>query len=294
MHWLEDMKHRDIALNLNVPRTTITKWFTHFRIPTQSCRRFTDKNLTSWLYKTGQLKKKPKYEGPDRRIQRTRQGINVDFFKKWSAEMAYVLGYFAADGCMFINPRGSKYVSFTSCDYEILQKIRGMLGSNHKFGIKKRYNKNWNDVFTLQIGSKEMYQDLINRGFMPKKAFRFKLPPIPKKYMRHFIRGYFDGDGSITHGYFKRKDRHNKKTLYLLTSFASANLNFLSRLSKTLVRNINIGKGYLHKKSGHLSYSKLDSIKLFRYMYRGVSKEQYLERKYNKFQEAFRVNGAMA
>jgi hypothetical protein len=124
MHWLEDMKHRDIALNLHIPRTTVTKWFKRFRLPTQSCRRFTDRNLTSWLYKTGQLKKKIRYSGPDRRIQRTKGNLNVDFFKKWSTEMAYVLGYFAADGCMFINPRGSKYVSFTSTDREILEKVK--------------------------------------------------------------------------------------------------------------------------------------------------------------------------
>ena len=112
MHWLEDMKHRDIALNLSIPRTTVTKWFRRLAVPTQSCRRFTDKNLTNWLYKTGQLKKKPRYNGPDRRIQRTKNGLNVDFFKKWSAEMAYVLGYFCADGGMFINPRGSKFILF--------------------------------------------------------------------------------------------------------------------------------------------------------------------------------------
>ena len=294
MHWLEDMKHSEIGRELNIPRVTVTRWFHRFRLPTQSCHRFTDKNLTSWLYKTGQLKKKPRYGGPDRRIERAKCGLNGDFFKKWSPEMAYVLGYFAADGCMFINPRGSKYVSFTSCDCEILQKVRRMLGSNHKFSVKKRHNRNWKDAFTLQIGSKEMYKDLIKKGFMPKKAFRFKLPPVPKKYMRHFIRGYFDGDGSITRGYFKRKDRNNKMTLYLLTCLSSANLPFLREISKVLKENIGITGGYIDKKGGHLAYSKLDSIKLFRYMYKGVSKEQYLERKYNKFQKAFSLIGAVA
>jgi hypothetical protein len=59
MHWLEDMKHRDIGLMLNVPPATVTKWFRRFQLPTQSCHRFTDMNLTSWLYKTGKLKKRP-------------------------------------------------------------------------------------------------------------------------------------------------------------------------------------------------------------------------------------------
>lgn len=286
MHWLDDMKHRDIALTLNIPRSTVTKWFHRYKLPTQSCRRFTDQNLTSWLYKTGQLKKKPRYDGPDRRSQRVKSRVNIDFFKKWSPEMSYVLGYFAADGCMFVNPRGSRYVSFTSTDREILEKVRRMLDSDHKFSVKRNRNKNWKDAFTLQIGSKNMYEDLIRKGFMPKKASRFKLPPVPKKYMRHFIRGYFDGDGSVIYGHFKRKNRNDKMTSYLSSCFASANLSFLRRIDRVLKESAGITGGYLNKKSGHLNYSKLDSIRLFQYIYTRVDKEQYLERKYNKFLKA--------
>ena len=46
----------------------------------------------------------------DNRIQRKIGNINVDFFKTWSSQMAYVLGYFCADGCMFVNSGGSKYI----------------------------------------------------------------------------------------------------------------------------------------------------------------------------------------
>lgn len=294
MHWPEDMKHRDIALALNAPRTTVTRWFSRLQLPTQSCHRFTDMNLTSWLYKTGQLKKKMRYDGPDRRTQRVKIGVNVDFFKKWSDAMAYVLGYFSADGCMFINPRGSKYVSFTSVDREILDKVKNILKSEHKLTVKKRRDKHWKDAYTLQIGSQEMHRDLISLGFMPNKALRFRLPPVPKKYMRHFIRGYFDGDGSITYGYFKRRDRNNKMTLYLLTCLSSANIPFLRKISKVLKENIGITGGYIDKKGGHLAYSKLDSIKLFHYIYTNVGKKQYLERKYTKFQKALKITGAVA
>ena len=38
--------------------------------------------------------------------------------------MAYVLGFFAADGNMRINNNGGHYIDFTSCDKEILEKIR--------------------------------------------------------------------------------------------------------------------------------------------------------------------------
>lgn len=289
MHWLEDMKHRDIGLMLNVPRATVTKWFHRFQLPTQSCRRFTDMNLTSWLYKTGQLKKKPRYEGPDRRIQRTKAAINVDFFKKWSKEMAYVLGYFAADGCMFVNPRGSHYFSFSSTDRELLEKVKRLLESKHKISIKKLQNKKWKTSFMLQVGSRQMYNDLRKLGFVPNKEFRLKLPKVPKRYMRHFVRGYFDGDGSIICGYFRRRDRANKMTPYVSTCFACANLNFLKHLSETLSKNIGMRKGYIDTKDGHLNYSKFDSFKLFRYMYKGVSERQYLKRKYTKFLEAINL-----
>lgn len=283
MHFIEDLKHRDIGSMLNAPRTTVTKWFHRLQVPTLSCRRFTDKNLTSWLYKTGRLKKKPKYNGPSRRV---RIAYKEDFFKKWSNEMAYVLGYFAADGCMFINPRGSKYVSFTSTDKEILEKVKQTLQSGHKLTLRKHRNKNWKDSFTLQIGSKEMYGDLIALGFMQNKASRFSLPKIPEKYASHFIRGYFDGDGSVTYGYFIRRNRNNKRTPYVSSCFASANTHFLTELSKKLTKYASMGKGCLNKKSGHLNYSKLDSIKLFRYMYKGITKNLRLERKYTKFIKA--------
>jgi len=281
MHWLEGMRHRDIAINLHAPRATITRWFHRFKIPTQSCRRFTDKNLTSWLYKTGQLKKRPRYKNPAREPQ-----VNIDFFKKWSLEMAYILGYFAADGSMYANPRGSKYITFSSIDRKILEKVKQSLNSKHKIALRKRYNENWKDSFTFQIGSKEMYSDLVKLGFMQNKARRFHLPKVPKKYMNHFIRGYFDGDGSITYGYTRRKDRNNKMVPYVLTCFASANSNFLKEISSVLRKNINMGKGCIQQKSGHLNYSKADSIKLFKYMYKGAPKALYLERKYNKFQKA--------
>lgn len=293
MHWGEDLKHRDIETILNIPRVTVTKWFRRLKVPTQSCRRFTDKNLTSGLCKTGKLQKKYRCEGWDRRIQGIGKKVNADFFKKWSAEMAYVLGYFAADGCMFANPRGSKYVSFTSTDKEILEKVKIILGSEHKIGVRKRHNKNWKDLFSLQIGSKKMYNDLIKLGFMPNKADRFKLPEIPPPFFRHFVRGYFDGDGSIIYGCFRRKNRGNKNTPYVLACFASANINFLKRLSMLLIKYADTRKGYLDKKGQHLYYSKRDSIKLFGYLYKDVSKEQYLERKYHKFSKAVNI-GAVA
>src|SRR3989338_6312288 len=91
LHWQDDLKHKEIAEKINIPRPTVTRWFHQFGIPTQPCARFTNFNLLNvGLRKTPPAKLKVKKEFPWK--------YNKEFFKKWSKEMAYVLGYAFADG----------------------------------------------------------------------------------------------------------------------------------------------------------------------------------------------------
>ena len=55
------------------------------------------------------------------------RAVQHDFFKKWSSEMAYVLGFFAADGNLTIGKRGNYYLEFNSTDKDIIEKIRSFL-----------------------------------------------------------------------------------------------------------------------------------------------------------------------
>ncbi|MCX5712302.1 MAG: LAGLIDADG family homing endonuclease, partial [Candidatus Omnitrophica bacterium] len=112
-------------------------------------------------------------------------------------------GFFCADGCMFINPRGSRYIAFYSTDRELIYKISRLLRSRNKISVRKRSNPSWKESFCLQIGSKEIYNTLLKLGLKPAKANRLSLPEIPRKYFRHFVRGYFDGAGCVSHGYYK-------------------------------------------------------------------------------------------
>lgn len=293
MHWQKDMTHKDIAKILGIPRPTITRWFKKYGIPSKSCYRFTNKNLTNWPYIIGIKHKKIK--GPDKRIQRTKGGINVDFFKTWSEEMAYVLGYFSADGGMFINSGGSKYIQFVSTDYSLLEKVRNAMDSKHKIYLRKKYENTWKDVYYLEIGSKEIYQDLLNLGFMPKKENRMELPHIPKEYFNHFIRGYFDGDGCVSYGFYKRKNR-NTKSFLVMTRFISSSRQFLEDMSKKLSVYTEMSHGSMTKYPGYynLIYSKNDSIKLFNYMYKNTKNSLFLERKFIKFQKIFIILGINA
>ena len=63
------------------------------------------------------------------------RAVNHDFFKKWNSDMAYVLGFFAADGCMIKNKRGAHFIEFHITDKNLLFAIRAAMRSNHKIAV---------------------------------------------------------------------------------------------------------------------------------------------------------------
>ncbi len=209
--------------------------------------------------------------------------------------MAYVLGFFTADGDMFTNPRGAHYFAFTSTDYELIDKIKEFLNSEHKIGSKKG-ETNKKIGYRLQIGSKMMFNDLIELGLTPNKSKTIRLPKIPKLYFNHFLRGYFDGDGCISFGFYKRKNR-NSDNFIITTRFSSGNILFLKDLWKKIKENVNIqGGGINKKKKGgfDLVFSIRDSLKIYNFIYKDIEKDYFLKRKYNTFQKAIKQYGPVA
>jgi hypothetical protein len=192
--------------------------------------------------------------------------VNKDFFKKWTPEMAYVLGFFAADGYMTVNRRGGQFWSIQIVDKTLLCDIREVIGSNHKISCRKG-RENVKDSFRLQIGSIEMCDDLRELGFNEKKAKSMSVPNVPKRYFSDFVRGYFDGDGNVWTGYV-HKERFTK-LLVLRIIFTSCSNEFLSVLARRL-EDRGIVKGVIRKAIGNyyrLSYSTWNALKLYDFMY---------------------------
>lgn len=52
--------------------------------------------------------------------------------------MAYVLGYFAADGSMIPHKKGGCYIEFTSTDRSLLVNLKKVVGSTHKISLRGR------------------------------------------------------------------------------------------------------------------------------------------------------------
>ena len=155
---------------------------------------------------------------------------NENFFKKWSPEMAYVSGFFAADGSMIKNKRGAYFIEFQSTDKEIINKIRKTIRANLAIGEYQPKQENHNKRYRLQIGSKEIFKDLLKLGMTPNKSLTLKMPKIPDKYFSHFIRGYFDGDGNVSISHYVRRARNNKKSITILSGFTCGSKKFLEKL----------------------------------------------------------------
>lgn len=201
--------------------------------------------------------------------------------------MAYVLGFFAADGNMMRNKRSAYFIEFGSTDKEIIMKIRKALKTNLAIGEYQPRNKNYNKRYRIQIGSKKMFNDLLRLGMTPNKSKTLKFPKIPDKYFSHFVRGYFDGDGCVTIGQYKRTDRINAKTNIIVSSFTCGSKQFLKALFKKLKKFANIAGGniYYSSRAYRLILSIRDSLALYKFMYRNINNNLFLSRKKKVFEQ---------
>ncbi|MBP9752066.1 MAG: hypothetical protein KBD19_04365 [Candidatus Moranbacteria bacterium] len=208
--------------------------------------------------------------------------VNEDFFKKWTQEMAYTLGYLYADGSLedasYI--RG-KYVRVSSVERENIVKIRKWLGSEHTIVPKAPTTKNGRIGYLLRIGNHILYDDLTRLGLYPNKSLTIIFPAVPKKYLGHFVRGYFDGDGCV------RLSTEKGILKKLSTVFTSGSKIFLHGLALRIHETTNTSQLNIYDshKSFVLSYSSSDSIKIFKLMYGRVKGPVYVERKFDTYRK---------
>lgn len=218
--------------------------------------------------------------------------VNTDFFKIWSPDMAYILGFFAADGYITVNNRGGRFWCIEVIDYDLLKQIRMRVGSNHKIGVRVAKNINVSNKYRLQIGSLEMCNDLRRLGYDIKKTKSLAIPNIPIKYFAHFVRGYFDGDGNVWTGLIHKERK--TKMLTIRTVFTSCSGEFLRSL-KVKLKNFVIENGVVSKGVGNyyrLTYSIKGSLKLYNFMYNssyGNDSNLYLGRKKSVFEKYIKM-----
>ena len=221
--------------------------------------------------------------------------LNQDFFKNWTPEMAYVLGYFAADGSMLKNSRGGYYIEFTSTDRILLEHVKNSAGANQKISKRVRDARDkpvWKTTYRIQIGSKEWFDSLTMFGFTQHKSKSLRFPQVPAEVLGSFVRGYFDGDGCVYFGEHFSK-WHGRKVWVFTTIFTSGCRDFLEVLHEKLKKQGVLGGRIGTKKRGYeLVLSRHDSLALYRLMYHTAKVARlYLPRKRDKLEKAIQVLG---
>jgi intein-encoded DNA endonuclease-like protein len=208
--------------------------------------------------------------------------INKNFFKKWTNDMAYILGFIYADGNIIYTKRNTWFWSLQITDGDILEEIKKVLGSSHVISKKKKHN-NQKQSYRFQVGSKDMCADLLKLGLTERKSKTILLPEIPEKYFSNFLRGYFDGDGGVWIGLKNKKIDH--RTYTISAYFTSGSKDFLVALKNTLIKYRLVGGSLVEKERGFdLKYSVKDSLILYKIMYNGEC-SLFLKRKKEKFEK---------
>ena len=123
--------------------------------------------------------------------------FNHNYFKTIDTEeKAYILGFLYADG---YNSDKQVVITQLEQDVDILEKINKALNADNQI---KRKLQSTNNKTKCQLcySSIDMCTDLTNLGCFRNKSLACTFPTfLDKSLIRHFIRGYFDGDGCITY-----------------------------------------------------------------------------------------------
>lgn len=211
-----------------------------------------------------------------------------DFFKTWSSDMAYILGFMYADGNIVETKRGNHYVAIYTADEALLVEMAKCIKSDHKISLR---NVRSGHVYRIQVGSKTWFEDLNNIGLHPNKSKRMVLPHIPKKLFGDFLRGYFDGDGNVWMGYLNK--HRTTPTLVLQASFTSGSVDFLRKLLIEL-QYLGITGGAVYEPKtrnfGRLTLSSLDALKIYKIMYT-TGHKLHLKRKKVVFEQFIKQCG---
>lgn len=120
------------------------------------------------------------------------------YFEKVDNERkAYWLGFLYADGCISEKSKNNKriIIQLHPDDKYILEQLLKDINSNRPIYVNKK------GYVSIDISSAKMANDLINLGCIPRKSLVLKFPNeniVSKQLIKHFIRGYMDGDGCIS------------------------------------------------------------------------------------------------
>lgn len=242
--YLEDgLTHREIAQLTGKSRSAVGYWISKYKL--------NDKSKYA----------KPKYKDPKM------------FNKIDTPEKAYIIGYALADG--YIN---NSSIEFGCCldDKEILQFVANYIGANYREDLTYKPEARRFPRARITIGNSDLVIDF-NKYCSSKENKH--CPIISKNLERYLVQGFFDGDGCLTWGL--RKDRNR---IWQKISFTSS-LKVLTGIQQILLKQCAIST-IIRPKANENCFvlefaNKKDVLKFLNFIYPDDN-FIILKRKYNK------------
>lgn len=200
---------------------------------------------------------------------------DINYFDNINTEdKAYFLGLITADGS--VSKNGLR-IELQKEDKYIIEKFRDIISPEHPIYISKRINKK--ETACLSLSSVFWINKLKNLHIIPRKSFcNTNFPNLPSCKIPDFIRGYFDGDGSV----YLDKTTNNLRIKFI------GNTLFINELLQVLTDKLDITPVKIHSDKKYQDYTsyfsiarKKDIIKLYNYMYQNST--YFLSRKKKVF-----------
>lgn len=197
----------------------------------------------------------------------------------WDELTAYLYGLILADGSMGKPRNGKPYgsIEVQMTDKSLIEGLKEKLGLIYK---SQEIHRDNSILYRLRFTSSEWYRVLFELGLRPNKSYKDLSLTLPSdSCINHFIRGLFDGDGSIHYtdrygglcGTFQIYGRKNH--IEQIQDSIPVDFSTTDRVTKCSIIRM-------------LSVRKLESLRiLYEWLYRDST--IFLDRKKLKFEEFF-------
>ena len=216
-----------------------------------------------------------------------------------SKEAAYLLGFYIADGSLSGNYFA---IALNEKDKNTLEMLKNIIAPNYRLSFaSERVNKQGiktNPMYRLSIYNKHISNVLNSYNFGKNKTYNNKSinKIVPKEFMWHFIRGYWDGDGCISKSNTikrhmtkngEQKEYYHTNIGWTIISKDKLILEELNLFINTFGISTYI---YPDTKENFLigTHSIQEIQKIYNYLYKD-SKNLRMERKFKKFTEIMKI-----
>lgn len=216
--------------------------------------------------------------------KRAIHSCNEEFFSSQSHDMAWLVGFLAADGCIRKDSNEIK-ITLARADREILDRIKNLIQTTAE--VKDFTNRQGYECSTLRWTCEQHKKDLARYHVIPAKTFLLQPPMVlQEKFWIDYIRGYFDGDGSVN----LIKNSNGRGNGNLRWQLCAATPSVLQWTINYFWSKWNISKVNIHTQSRakhalyYFQYSSVATRKIYKVLYSTPS-TMFLQRKKDHYED---------